>query len=189
MLTADLARFVAKPRRVCPLCDVCQDARWSKHSIGRSLSTASRRRSPSITARNLRPEWSISGRYHRCAARFHLAREGRRKQLRRVLQRAARWMPERESVLVDRRCKQQDLGVADGLQPSQTAQLARGQGPGGALGRGNSGGDCAAFFREINRPKMGPGSPTGGVYSQAVLFSRSADDAVGNLCVLCADTR
>ena len=50
------------------------------------------------------------------------------------------------------------------------AQRAGQQEPGGVLGQGNNGDDCAAVFPELIRPKSGPISPLGGLYSCGVLF-------------------
>src|ERR1700675_4091616 len=73
-------------------------------------------------------------------------------------------MSERESVLVDRGCEEQDRIVAGGLQCSPAAQRAGQQEPGGVLGWGNDGDDCAAFFPAMIGPKSGPIS--GAAYPQ-----------------------
>jgi len=62
------------------------------------------------------------------------------------------------------------------------------------LGKGNSGDDCAAFFPEINRPKKGPISPLGGLYSFAVLFAGVTSSAAyeraieRQKCLICLHT-
>jgi hypothetical protein len=63
-----------------------------------------------------------------------------------------------ENAKLKRLVADQDRSVADGLQLSPTAQRAGQQEPGGVLGWGNDGDDCAAFFPGINGPKTGPTS-------------------------------
>src|SRR3989304_3557268 len=64
-------------------------------------------------------------------------------------------MPEREPVLVDRRCAVQDRRVAEQLQCASTAQFTRSVDAEGVPEQIHQRGPRSCFFLVLNRPKSG----------------------------------